>query len=452
VSNPLTTTVKLPLPDQVIGGRYKLVRSLGQGGMGLVFLAEQLGVGNLVAVKFLDPEPTTDDTRVARFLREARVGLEVKHPGAAQVLDLGRDESLRLFLVFEYVEGQDLRELLRTESRLSFAEARGIALKVAEVLAFAHERGIVHRDIKPENIRVRRDLAGAHVKVLDFGIARLVKDAGVRLTAEGSLAGTPRYMSPEQVKDGPLDARTDVYALGLVLFEMLAGAAAFGGKNVSQVLLKQLQDPLPSLADVDPQLRFPAVDAFLRTACAKSPAQRFQTMADFVRALLALEVDAKAWPAPRTPPSTPHDSQAPTRDGKAQDVSDTLIRAEGKTESATPAPAIDPRQAARTDEAWRVESASDVGRAKDEDAVPPRGDGAGTTVDTKKPLPLIEPPGADVRSAPTRLSRAHGDLTATVRGGADAPAPARRPRRWPWAVLPALALVAALAWWFLHRG
>jgi len=193
-----------PAVGQVIAGKYRIISRLGSGGMGLVYLAERVGVGSRVALKFLDPAPSEDETRIARFLREAKVGLEVQHPGAAQILDLGRDESLRLFLCFELAEGEDLREIIKREGRLRAGEAIDIALQVAQVLAFAHDRHIVHRDVKPENVRVRRDLAGPHVKVLDFGIARLLKDAGVRLTAEGMLAGTPRYMAPEQVKDEPL--------------------------------------------------------------------------------------------------------------------------------------------------------------------------------------------------------------------------------------------------------
>ena len=342
---PLPSTIKMPLPEQIIAGKYRIIARIGSGGMGLVFLAEQLGVGKKVALKFLDPEPNEDDTRIARFLREAKVGLEVQHPGAAQVLDLGRDESMRLFLCFEMIEGEDLRELIKREGRLRFSEARDIALQVAQVLAFAHDRNIVHRDIKPENIRVRRDIAGCHVKVLDFGIARLLKDAGVRLTAEGMLAGTPRYMAPEQVKDDPLDGRTDQYALGLVLYEMLTGAVAIGGKNVSQILMHQMQTLVPPLAFADTQLANPTVDAFIARACAKEPADRFPTMVEFIHDLKALRVDERAWPLPRTP--NPLGAAAvPTVDGKAQplpseeiqlgdsklDLSDTLIRLPERTQ------------------------------------------------------------------------------------------------------------------------
>jgi serine/threonine protein kinase len=337
LSDPLHTTVKMPMPDQVIAGKYRIISRIGSGGMGLVFLAERVGVGNKVALKFLDPEPNDDDTRIARFLREAKVGLEVQHPGAAQVLDLGRDESMRLYLCFELVEGEDLREVIKREGRLRFGEAREITSQIAQVLAFAHGRGIVHRDVKPENIRIRRDLAGTYVKVLDFGIARLLRDTGVRLTAEGMLAGTPRYMAPEQVRDEPLDGRTDQYALGLMFFEMLTGAVAIGGKNVTQILMNQMQAVVPPLAFVDAQLGHPGIDAFIARACAKEPSHRFASMADFITALKGLMVDERAWPAPRVPTNSAQQS-APTKDNKGQSkpdevpLSDTYIRVPERTQ------------------------------------------------------------------------------------------------------------------------
>jgi len=290
-----SSSLKKPL----VAGRYAVEQRLGGGGMGTVYLATQVGVGNRVALKFLAPQLSHDEAFVQRFMREARVSLEVTHPGAAQLLDAGRDADGQLYIAFEYVEGEDLRTRLERDGALPFAEARHIALKIAEVLAFAHARGVVHRDIKPENVRVRADLAGTHVKVLDFGIARFTQDAGARLTAEGGLAGTPRYMAPEQIKGGPVDARADVYALGLLLFEMVTGREAYTATSTPLLLLNQLQEPLPRVRDVQPARDFPALDALLATACAKDPAQRFPDMARFVTALMAL-ADPQ-WRAAGTP-------------------------------------------------------------------------------------------------------------------------------------------------------
>ena len=207
---------------RIVAGRYQIVRKIGSGGMGAVYLARQVNVGNQVAIKFLPAQLADDADLRRRFEREAALTLQVTHPGAAQLLDAGQDEDGRLYLVFEFVEGDDLSTLLDRDGALAYDEAFAVTLKVAEALAYAHHKGVVHRDIKPENIRVRRDLAGLHVKVLDFGIARVTDEAATRLTVEGSGVGTPRYMAPEQITGGTIDARTDVYALGLVLFEMLS--------------------------------------------------------------------------------------------------------------------------------------------------------------------------------------------------------------------------------------
>jgi eukaryotic-like serine/threonine-protein kinase len=274
---------------QVVAGRYQLLRKIGNGGMGAVYLAKQIGVGNQVALKFLPAHLSDDPQLRKRFEREAALNLEVNHPGAAQLLDAGTDADGQLYLAFEYVEGDDLSTLLDREGALSFDDAITLTCKVAEVLAFAHAKGVVHRDIKPENIRVRRDLAGLHVKVLDFGIARLMDGVGTQLTADGSVAGTPRYMAPEQISADAIDARTDIYALGLVLFEALSGREAFTRDSTSQLLWAQLNDPVPSLIEVQPLRDYPALDAVIAQACAKSPEQRFANMQALVAALRALQ-------------------------------------------------------------------------------------------------------------------------------------------------------------------
>jgi len=280
---------------RIVAGRYQIVRKIGSGGMGAVYLARQVNVGNQVAIKFV-PALLADDADLRRrFEREAALTLQVTHPGAAQLLDAGQDEDGRLYLVFEFVEGDDLSTLLDRDGALAYDEAFAVTLKVAEALAYAHHKGVVHRDIKPENIRVRRDLAGLHVKVLDFGIARVTDEAATRLTVEGSGVGTPRYMAPEQITGGTIDARTDVYALGLVLFEMLTGRKAFDGKSASQLMWAQLNEPVPPLRSVQPMRDHQALDAIIAKACAKQPSERFGSMHDMIRALR--EVPSPRWPA-----------------------------------------------------------------------------------------------------------------------------------------------------------
>jgi eukaryotic-like serine/threonine-protein kinase len=282
------------MTPRIVANRYEIVRQIGAGGMGAVFLAKQLGVGNMVALKFLSTHLSADPTLRKRFAREAAMALEVTHPGAAQLLDSG-DDNGQLFIVFEYVAGDDLSTVLDQQGALPFADAVEIALKVASVLAFAHGRGVVHRDIKPENIRLRRDLVGWHVKVLDFGIARLMDDVGTQLTQEGSVAGTPRYMAPEQISANAVDARTDIYSLGLVLFEMLTGREAFARESTPQLMWAQMHTPVPPLREVQPERDFSDLDAVIAMATAKQPEARFSTAAAFINALKSL--DAPRWPA-----------------------------------------------------------------------------------------------------------------------------------------------------------
>jgi serine/threonine protein kinase len=381
----LNSTVKLPLPDQVIGEKYRLVHRLGQGGMGYVFLAEKLHLGTKVALKFLDPEPGVDPTRLKRFLQEARVSVEVNHPGAAQLLDAGHDEVTgALYLAFEYVDGQDVREVITEEGRLAFDEARDICVQVAEVLAYAHSRGIVHRDVKPENVRMRRDLGGARVKVLDFGIARLVNQGAARLTAEGMLAGTPRYMAPEQIRDLPLDARTDVYALGLLFFEMLTGKPAFDGKNLSQVLLLQMNEPVPALRTIDPQLGHPGVDAFISRACAKAPLERFQNMEEFVGALKGLTV--QAWPSPRRKLKPEVSQELPTAPNRPQ-----------------PQPAGGPASIQQTSPNQQQREATLYVDEESARRRSPENVNAGLVTEPSRPMPNLDLPWDDGPPDPSRL-------------------------------------------------
>jgi eukaryotic-like serine/threonine-protein kinase len=278
----------------LIGARYEIVRKLGAGGMGAVYLARMAGLGKLVALKVFGS--IDNPTMRRRFEREAAMALDMSHPGAAQVLDVGehvadgqRAGDGYLFIVMEFIEGDDVSTLLDVQSALNFTDARAIVRSVAQTLAYAHHKGVVHRDIKPANIRVKRDVAGWQVKVLDFGIARIVDDVSTRLTQEGSITGTPRYMAPEQIRNEAVDGRADVYALGLVLFEMLTGRDPFARDTVAQVLWAQMNDVLPSISVLQPTRHSLPIDDLLAKACAKLPAQRFASATEFLQALDALE-------------------------------------------------------------------------------------------------------------------------------------------------------------------
>lgn len=276
-----------PMEGRMVSGRYRILRKLGHGGMGSVYLAEQPGLGHKVALKFLNANLSHDESIARRFLNEARSYVLVAHPNAVALHDFGQDEEGNLFISMEYVDGQDLKKLLTQEGRLSVSDALDIALQLADVLAHAHARQVVHRDLKPENVMVRRGLRGYHAKVLDFGIARILGEGATRVTAQGLVAGSPNYMAPEQVEGKEVDARADIYALGLVLFELLTGQVAIGGATVAEVLHKQFRQPTPSLADVVPELNAPALDAIIQKATAKNLEARYASME-------ALAADLKA--------------------------------------------------------------------------------------------------------------------------------------------------------------
>ncbi len=272
------------LVDRVVKGKFKIIRKLGQGGMGAVYLAEQLGIGHRVALKFLKAEFSTDAEIAKRFLNEAKSYALVAHPNAVAFHDFGQDDEGNLFIAMEYCEGVDLKKVIAEQGRLPLIEAVEIVLQVADVLANAHQKGVVHRDLKPENIMIRRGIRGVHAKVLDFGIARLM-DAGTKLTVAGAIAGTPRYMSPEQVEGREVDLRADIYSLGIVLYEALTGRQPFDGATIAEILRRQAVDPLPTLVSAAPDLDYPALEAVVQRACAKKRDDRWPDMVAFASAL-----------------------------------------------------------------------------------------------------------------------------------------------------------------------
>ncbi len=279
--------------DRVVDGRYRIIRKLGQGGMGAVYLAEQIGIGHKVALKFLRADLSEDPDIARRFLNEAKSYALVAHPNAVALHDFRQDAEGNLFIAMEYCEGTDLKKLLAEKGRLPLPEAADIILQVAEVLSHAHSRGVVHRDLKPENVIVRKGLHGVHVKVLDFGIARLMGDQ-TKLTLAGSIAGTPRYMAPEQVEGKEIDHRVDIYALGILLFEILTGVQPFDGQTVAEILRNQVVKPMPRLGQIAAELDYPELDAVVQKATAKRPDERFADMSSFAHALVqALPTQAK---------------------------------------------------------------------------------------------------------------------------------------------------------------
>ena len=260
----------------VIGERFAIERELGRGGMATVYLARDRKHDRLVAVKVLRPE-IASLLGPERFLREIRTAANLQHPHILSLHDSGEADGV-LYYVMPYVEGESLRDRLQREPQLPLAEASRIAREVAEALDYAHARGIVHRDIKPENIL----LSGGHALLMDFGIARAISTAGANSLTESGLAiGTPAYMPPEQASgDQSLDGRADVYALGCVLYEMLAGHPPFWGTTQQEILRRHALDQVPPVRTARPELP-EAVEHLVRRALAKTPADRFDTAASF---------------------------------------------------------------------------------------------------------------------------------------------------------------------------
>jgi TolB-like protein/tRNA A-37 threonylcarbamoyl transferase component Bud32 len=264
-----------------LADRYRIEGELGRGGTATVYLAHDLRHGRRVAVKVLYPELAAS-LGPERFLREIEIAAGLAHPHILPLYDSGEAAGL-LYYVMPYVEGESLRHRLRREIQLPVEEALRIAREVAEALAHAHQRGIVHRDIKPENIL----LEGDHAVVADFGVARAIETAaGERLTETGLAVGTAAYMSPEQAGGvARVDGRSDIYSLGCVLFEMLAGEPPFSGGTPQAIIAKHMQAPVPDLRVVRPAAT-PRLREVVETALAKIPADRFPTAAKFADALL----------------------------------------------------------------------------------------------------------------------------------------------------------------------
>ncbi|MEZ4366260.1 MAG: protein kinase [Kofleriaceae bacterium] len=290
------------LVGREIAGRYRLLAKLGEGGMGAVYRAEQLSLKRPIAVKLLRPEMSADAGLVRRFNAEAELAAKLSHPNTVAVFDFGQDTDGTLFIAMELVDGTSLRAELQ-RGPMPVARVLAIAQQIAASLADAHARGIVHRDLKPDNVMLsQRGRQVDVVRVLDFGIAKLRDDGRTtqqQMTQAGDMLGTPQYMAPEQIRAEPVDGRTDVYALGAIVYEMLTGRLAFEGPTVMAILSKHLTEAptAPSARRTDVAIP-PPLDALVLRALAKDPAQRPATMEAFADELAAA---AGALPTQPTP-------------------------------------------------------------------------------------------------------------------------------------------------------
>lgn len=266
-----------------LAGRYEIQRELGSGGMAIVYLARDCRHDRPVALKVFRPELAAA-MGADRFLREIQITAKLQHPNILPLFDSGEADGF-LFYVMPFVEGESLAELLAREQQLPLPQAVQIAREVAEALSVAHSHGIVHRDIKPQNIMLSR----GHAMVADFGIARAIAEAGAgKLTETGIAIGTPVYMSPEQASATEhIDARTDVYSLGCVLYEMLVGQPPFTGTSAQAIMARQTMEEVPAPHIVRHSIP-PDLEQIVLCALEKSPADRFHSATEFADALRAV--------------------------------------------------------------------------------------------------------------------------------------------------------------------
>jgi predicted Ser/Thr protein kinase len=302
---------------ELISGRYELEELVGSGGMSSVYRAHDRLLERTVALKILHEQFTSDDAYVERFRREARAVAQLAHPNIVTVIDRGEQDG-RQFIVFEYVDGMNLKELMTQEGPVSPGEAIELALQVARGLSFAHENGLVHRDVKPQNVLLDTD---GRAKVTDFGIAHAVDVDGMTIT--GTIMGTSNYIAPEQARGQAVDEQTDVYSLGCVLYELLAGDVPFEGDNFVAVAMRHVNDPVPSVRDLRPDVP-PRLDWAIQQAMAKDHHERFDSMADFAAELEACHAEldgnegATMVVAPRSRPGAR--SRRPARERKRWSV------------------------------------------------------------------------------------------------------------------------------------
>lgn len=364
-------------PGAVLAERYELIEEIGRGGFGMVFRGRQLNMDREVAIKILPPHFLSIPDVVERFKREARLASRLRHPNTITLHDYGKHENI-LYIVMELLSGEDLADVLKRDKKLPLKRAVRITRQVLKSLAEAHEQGIVHRDLKPENIFLSevgedRDV----VKVLDFGIAKLaiptaadaVDDKNRALTISGSTVGTPTYMSPEQAAGEEVNGQSDLYTMGVILYEMLNGRPPFHNRDPVKVMRAHLFDECPPMRDET--LQHSVIERVIRKAMAKDLEDRFQSANEF---LLALAAEPVARPV-------------------VQGVD--LRRLE---ESSTPEPAqgedLDMRTLQFAERVQREEDAIPFGRAHDGLTPPPAGIVASTPT-TSSIIRVIEPSASE---------------------------------------------------------
>jgi serine/threonine-protein kinase len=286
------STLRAPAGSNLVGSvladRYHIVRRIGEGGMGQVYLAEHVKMRRRSAVKVLHQGMVNDPDAIARFNREASNASQIQHPNVAAIYDFGETEDGLIYLAMEFIDGEPLRKVIERQGALTAVQAADVTRQVADALDAAHEMGIVHRDLKPDNIMIARGRSGEDVaKVVDFGIAKATTGDDQKVTRTGLAIGTPEYMSPEQLSGDTLDNRTDIYSLGLVAFNMLTGQLPFPAVSSREAMIARLTERPRTLAEIKGDVAWPAeLQTVMDRALASHPQDRYAHAGEFGRGLV----------------------------------------------------------------------------------------------------------------------------------------------------------------------
>ena len=347
------------LLGQVLAGKYRIDEKIDEGGMGCVYRATHVLMEKVVAVKVLHPALAADDKIVQRFTREAKAASRLSHPHAINVTDFGESENGIVYLVMEYLRGRTLKDVVRTGGPMTIERTVEIVRQVAGALEAAHNEGVVHRDLKSDNIMLEEATGGDWAKVLDFGIAKIqqtersVHETDPGLTAPNLIIGTPQYMSPEQCSQASaIDARSDIYSFGVIVYEMLVGHVPFSGDSPTAIMMKHIQEPPPSILEERRDLP-EGVGRVVARSLAKRPEDRFQRASELAAALAEAAAEAPSTAATAAAAAAVFDTErigsptspnepARTTVARADDEDEATVVSAGHSRAAVAAAAATP--------------------------------------------------------------------------------------------------------------